>query len=187
MSGGNVRPARIEDADGIGWVSVTAWRETYAGIMPETFLASLSIEQRQSLFRDRLETLPARQAIFVALDHASRVVGFGAAGPTREAELGTDGEIFAINIVEGAKRKGLGVRLMNALAEALALHGFARPGLWVIEANAGARRFYEALGGLEATRKHQQFGDRTLVELGYVWPSVDALRERARALLQRQA
>ena len=180
---GIVRAAQVEDAEGIGGVSVTAWRETYAGIMPDDYLAALSIEQRVNMFRGRIANLPDKQAMFVALNESGRVVGFGVSGPAREAELGTDGEIFAINIVEAAKRKGLGLRLMMAMAEALAQAGFARVGLWVIEANTPARRFYEALSGREATRKDQQFGERTLVELGYVWPSVDDLLARAQALL----
>jgi len=180
-----VRPARVEDADAIGWVSVTAWRETYAGIMPEDYLASLSTQQRAGVFRERILQLPPKQAIFVALDQDD-VVGFGVSGPTREAELGTDGEIFAVNIVDAAKRKGLGLRLMMAMAGALVRSGFAGAGLWVIEANAPARRFYEVLGGREATRKDQQFGDRTLVELGYVWPSAAALLARTRELVQQR-
>jgi len=178
-----VRAARVEDAEGIGWVSVTAWRETYAGIMPDEYLASLSVEQRTDMFRSRVANLPERQAIFVALNDAERVVGFGVSGAAREAELGTDGEIFAINIVNSAKRKGLGLRLMKAMAEQLAAARFARAGLWVIEANAPARRFYEVLGGREATRKEQAFGASSLTELGYVWPSADALLRQAEARL----
>jgi ribosomal protein S18 acetylase RimI-like enzyme len=145
----------------------------------------LSTQQRANLFRDRILQLPSKQAIFVALDDDD-IVGFGVCGAAREPELGTDGEIFAINIVEAAKRKGLGVRLMTAMAEALARSGFARAGLWVIDANAPARHFYEALGGVEATRKDQTFGDRTLVGLGYVWPSLDALLERTRGRALRR-
>ncbi len=163
-----IRPAIVEDAQGIGWVSVTAWRETYAGIMPADYLAALSIEQRVAVFRDRIANLPDRQAIFVAYSQDERVVGFGVSGPARETELGTDGEIFAINIVEAEKRRGLGIRLMAAMANALSQHGFARVGLWVIDENAPARRFYERLGGREATRKDQAFGIKNLVELGYV-------------------
>jgi len=180
-----VRPARVEDAEAIGWVSVTAWRETYAGIMPDEYLASLSTPQRAGVFRDRILQLPSKQAIFVALEQDD-VVGFGVCGPTRESELGTDGEVFAINIVDAAKRKGLGLRLMMAMAEGLVHSGFAGAGLWVVEANAPARRFYELLGGREATRKDQQFGDRTLVELGYAWPSADALLARTRELVARR-
>src|ERR1700704_3243266 len=119
---GIIRPAIVEDAVGIGWVSVTAWRETYAGIMPDDYLAALSIDQRVNVFRDRIANLPERQAIFVALDQHERLVGFGVCGATRETDLGTDGEIFAINIVEAAKRRGLGVRLMAAMADALSAH-----------------------------------------------------------------
>lgn len=181
----SVRPARIEDAEAIGWVSVTAWRETYAGIMPDDFLASLSTQQRAGVFRERIQHLPPKQGIFVALDQDD-VVGFGVSGATREPELGTDGEIFAINIVDAAKRKGLGLRLMNAMAEALVQSGFAGVGLWVIEGNAPARRFYEVLGGREATRKDQPFGGRTLIELGYVWPSANALLSRTRELVRQR-
>jgi ribosomal protein S18 acetylase RimI-like enzyme len=180
---GIVRPATVQDAPGIGWVSVTAWRETYAGIMPDDYLASLSIEQRVDVFRDRVAKLPDRQAVFVALDQDESVVGFGVCGATRESEFGTDGEIFAINIVEAAKRRGLGVRLMQAMADALSQDGFAQVGLWVIEQNAPARRFYEALGGREAAKKDQAFGSTSLVELGYVWNSVGELQDAARELM----
>ena len=153
--------------------------------MPDDYLASLSTQQRAGVFRDRIQQLPSKQAIFVALDQDD-VVGFGVSGPTRESELGTDGEIFAINIVNAAKRKGLGLRLMNAMAEGLVHSGFAGAGLWVIEENAPARRFYEVLGGREAMKKDQQFGDRTLVELGYVWPSASALLSRTTELVRQR-
>jgi ribosomal protein S18 acetylase RimI-like enzyme len=177
-----IRPARVEDAEAIGWVSVTAWRETYAGIMPDDYLASLSIDQRAKVFRDRLVQLPSSQSIFVALEQDD-VVGFGVCGPTREVELGTDGEIFAINIVAAAKRRGLGARMMASLAGALSLCSFARAGLWVIDQNLPALRFYEVLGGSRATQKDQEFGSRTLVELAYTWPSVADLRDRAERLI----
>jgi ribosomal protein S18 acetylase RimI-like enzyme len=178
-----VRPARIEDAEAIGWVSVTAWRETYAGIMPDDYLAELSTTQRAAVFRERLRQLPDKQAIFVALDQDD-VVGFCVCGPTRESELETDGEIFAINLVDAAKRRGLGARMMAAMAEALSTCGFARAGLWVIDKNTPARRFYETLGGQHTTRKDQEFGSKTLVELGYTWPSLRDLSENTQRLIR---
>ncbi len=179
-----VRIASVGDAEAIGTVSVTAWRETYAGIMPDDYLAALSIEQRARVFRDRLSNMPERQAIFVGLDVHRRVGGFGACGPTREAELGTDGEVFAINIVNVAKRQGLGLHLMRAMADALIGAGFMQAGLWVVEQNMPARLFYERLGGVRATQKDQAFGVKTVVELGYVWPNATDLRDRAVRLIQ---
>lgn len=180
----SVRPARIEDAEAIGWVSVTAWRETYAGIMPDDYLASLSTTQRANLFRDRIRSLPDKQAIFVATDQDD-VVGFGVCGPSREAELGTDGEIFAINIVDAAKRKGFGVRLMTAMADALLRCSFNSVGLWVVEQNYPARRFYEVLNGNRTTQKDQDFGNKTLIELGYTWATVADLAKSAARLVDR--
>ena len=180
-----VRPASIEDAPGIGFVSVTAWRETYAGIMPDDYLASLSIDQRTELFRGRIANLPPKQAIFVALDDNERVVGFGVSGAAREPELGTDGEIFAINIVDAAKRKGFGVRLMTAMADALLRCSFNSVGLWVVEQNYPARRFYEVLNGNRTTQKDQDFGNKTLIELGYTWATVADLAKSAARLVDR--
>ena len=183
---GIIRPAIVQDAEGIGRVSVIAWRETYAGIMPDDYLAALSIEQRANVFRDRIVNLPDRQRIFVALDHAEHVVGFGVSGPAREIELGTDGEVFAINIVDAAKRQGLGVRLMAAMADALLSHSLSQVGLWVIDRNEPARRFYETLGGRAAAKKDQLFGSKSIVELGYVWSSLAALQRAAQELMERR-
>ena len=177
-----IRPARVEDADAIALVAVTAWRETYAGIMPDEYLAALSLEHRAGVVRDHLTQMPDTHTFLVALDR-DRVVGFGFAAPTRQAELGTDGEIVAINIVDAAKRRGFGARLMAAMADALSLGGFTRVGLWVIEQNLPARRFYDALGGTQMTQRTQEFGGRTLVELGYTWPTVADLREHAGRLI----
>ena len=42
-----VRPAIPEDAPAIARVHVASWRETYAGIVPDEFLASLKVERRE--------------------------------------------------------------------------------------------------------------------------------------------
>ena len=181
-----IRPARVEDAEAIGWISVTAWRETYAGIMPDDYLAALSIEQRAAAFRDGIAKPGDKQAIFVALDGTARVVGFAVSGPTREVSLGTDGEIFAINLVAAAKRQGLGLRLMAAMAAHLSNQNFSQAGLWVIDQNASARRFYETLDGHETTRKTQIFGAKSVLELGYAWHSVEELVSSTRQLLRRR-
>ncbi len=181
-----IRPARVEDAEAIGWISVTAWRETYAGIMPDDYLAALSIEQRAAAFRDRIAKPADKQAISVALDDTDRAVGFAVSGPTRETSLGTDGEIFAINIVAAAKRRGLGLRLMAAMADHLSSQNFAQVGLWVIDQNTAARRFYETLGGHETTRKTQTFGATSVIELGYAWRSVGELVSSTRQLSHRR-
>jgi hypothetical protein len=42
-----IRKADIKDIPGIAKVHVDSWRTTYKGIVPETFLDSLSYESRE--------------------------------------------------------------------------------------------------------------------------------------------
>ena len=41
-----IREAAVNDATAIAQVQVESWRTTYAGIVPDAFLASLSVETR---------------------------------------------------------------------------------------------------------------------------------------------
>ena len=178
-----LRPATPGDAEGIDAVRIRAWNETYRGVMPDAFLDAFSKESRVEAWRTRLTTPQDRWTFYVALNDNSEVVGFAGAGPTREAALTTDGEVYAINLVMQATRKGLGTRLMGAMVDGLIGHGFKSVGLWVIERNLGARWFYERLGGVIAAKHEQDFGGKALVELGYVWKSVNDLRREVQRLL----
>ncbi|MER3443492.1 MAG: GNAT family N-acetyltransferase, partial [Meiothermus sp.] len=76
-----VRPARPDDAPAIARVHVDSWRETYAGIVPNEFLAGLSYERREQMWRSGLEHPGWKGGLFVAEDPEHRVVGFVAGGP----------------------------------------------------------------------------------------------------------
>ena len=50
-----IRPARIDDASAIALVQVESWRTTYAGIVPDDYLASLNVELRAQSWREHLQ------------------------------------------------------------------------------------------------------------------------------------
>jgi hypothetical protein len=50
MSEFTIRQAEQSDCEGIARVHVDSWREAYAGIVPDEYLASLSIERRKSMW-----------------------------------------------------------------------------------------------------------------------------------------
>lgn len=174
-----IRAARIEDADALADVAVRAWRETYPAIMPAEYLANLSVEARAKMFRERLTQLPPKQALLVAVDDAETVAGFAACGPTRDACLGTDGEIFAINLLNRAKRQRVGHAMMAAMAQDLAAQGFNAVGLWVLDANAPALAFYRKLGGTPGPKQLTDFAGTKLPETAMQWPSPAALLRAA--------
>lgn len=176
-----IRLALPEDAPRLADVHIRAWHETYRGIMPDKTLDDLSIARSTEGWAKRLAALPDRHFVAVALDAGHQIVGFVSAGPKRLFELPTDGEVHAINLVNEAKRQGLGVQLMRAAAQHLADSGFQGVGLWVLERNTPARAFYERLGGRVAARREEDFVGTKLIELGIVWSSPADLVQRTLA------
>ena len=162
-----VRAATPDDVDGIARVHVEAWRETYRDLVPADLLAGLSVADRAATWRRAFERPDPRSVLLVA-EEGGAVAGFARAGPTRDALLATDAEIYAIYLLDRVKRRGVGRRLMAAVLAHLAGAGLASAGLWVLRDNAPARRFYEALGAAPGPEKAVSLlGRHPAVELAY--------------------
>jgi GNAT superfamily N-acetyltransferase len=142
-----VRPAVPADAPAMAALHVRAWRAAYAGVMPDEFLAGLAIEEREAMWRRSLtapDLAPAERVILVA-EVAGAVLGFTAAGHARgDDELGL-GELYAINVDPPAWGGDAGGALLVGASAWLDAR-FAASILWVVDANARARRFYENAG-----------------------------------------
>lgn len=150
-----VRAATEDDVAAVHRVRVVTWQDAYAGIVPEDVLSGMRADDPDAIAaqRDRFRQAPPRTHLLVA-EVDRRVVGFAAIGPEREdAQPGSaprlsaeTGEVYAIYVLPGAQRRGVGRALLTAALQALAADGFGRATLWVLEANAPARTFYERLG-----------------------------------------
>lgn len=176
-----IRAAIPPDAAAIAAVHVAAWRESYAGLVPERVLASLSVADRAARWQGILSRPEAFDdtATFLA-EGEGGVLGFASCGAQRTPTLRDQGftaEISAIYILRAAQRRGLGAALMAALARALLTRGHPAASLWVLERNAPARRFYERLGGEVVGRKEEQREAMTLHELAYGWRDLGRLLE----------
>ncbi|MFN8498665.1 MAG: hypothetical protein U0641_12505 [Anaerolineae bacterium] len=78
-----IRPATVEDADGIGRVSAETWLATYRGLMPDHILDNVSVAGRAARYRESLAGAAGRRTTFVAVDDGGRVIGFAACGLAR--------------------------------------------------------------------------------------------------------
>jgi hypothetical protein len=67
-----IRVATVQDAGAIARVHVESWQTTYVGIVPEAYLASLDVVQREGSWR---EWLTLDVDVFVA-EMDGEVVGF---------------------------------------------------------------------------------------------------------------
>ena len=107
--------------------------------------AGLDLAERTARWRGVLAE--SDWPVFVA-EAGGRVAGFCHVRSTRDDDLdpGTVAEITTLYVEPASWRRGLGRELLVAATSEARRRGFAALVLWVLEANAGARRFYEALG-----------------------------------------
>lgn len=139
-----IRRATAADARGIAEVHVASWRHAYRGLLPDGFLDRLSVDEREASWREAFRDRGA--AVFVA-EEEGRVIGFASFGPSRDGDAGPEvGEIPAIYVDPTVVGAGVGRALLDAAIEAMREAGYRRATLWVLEANAHARRFYKRAG-----------------------------------------
>ncbi len=173
-----VRKAKLGDELGIAEVHVASWKTTYAGLIPNSFLSSLSVEKRAAMWagaiREMQETSNLK-AVFVCEDGSGRIQGFVAGGVEREPGCGFDSELYAVYLYKEMQQKGLGRRLTHELAKWLHQNSYGKMRLWVLENNP-SRRFYESIGGkLLPHSKTVDFGGKACLEIAYGWHDLGLL------------
>lgn len=169
-----IRRAEDGDAEAIARIQLAAWRTAYRHILPARWLAELDEADRADRWRGRLgpAALP-ESPTFVAVDETDAVVGFVHTGPERDEDLDSAGraEVYTAYVDPAAWRRGVGTALMEAVDAFWVGTGVRELTLWVFEANAEARAFYESLGWqADGASQIDDFGDAQPVEVRYRRP-----------------
>jgi GNAT superfamily N-acetyltransferase len=112
--------------------------------------------------------------VVVAETANGQIVGFASGGPERTRHLLYRGELSAVYLLLEYQHRGIGRRLVSAVAARLDSDGFATMMLWVLAKNP-ACRFYEALGGRRIMSKTVSEGGIELEEVAYGWDSLAGL------------
>lgn len=166
------RRAEVSDAAAIARIHVGTWRTSYPGIVPETHLASLSYERSELQWSAVTANPDVERCVYVAEDRACGVVGFASAGPEQSSDSSYSGELYAIYLLAGYQRHGIGRKLTAAVAGRLLEAGTGSMLVWVLAENSLARRFYESLGGEFVRQQEITIGGATLVEVAYGWADI---------------
>jgi len=164
-----IEPATSEDCRAIAEAHVESWQHAYKSILPEPYLASLSVPGREALWRRMLEGQPSH--LLVARD-AGQVVGFVAFGAARDEGAPTDrAEIWAIYVKPAFWSTGAGRLLWLAASQQIRAEGYKTGSLWVVAGNQRAIRFYERAGFVAEPQSRKQFelGGAMLEEVRYVF------------------
>lgn len=170
------RPAVAADAAVIAAVHVDSWRETYAGMLPDRYLATMDVRYYEDRWLRTIQDPYHRSVVFVT-EEDGQVVGFASCGRERDGDERYDGELYAIYLRVAAQHRGHGRALVAAAADALAIRGMTSMVAWVLRQNAAARGFYERLGGVYLRERPLDLGPGLDVpEVSYLWTDTAVLR-----------
>jgi L-amino acid N-acyltransferase YncA len=167
MSRFAIREAALGDADAIARAHTASWQTSYRGILPDTVLDRIDVGQRAETRRKILRDKSVYQLVAYDITHGD-IVGFCDAGPSRR-HVPYAGEVYAIYLVQHAKRHGLGQEMFDKVQAWFTAQGMRSMVVWVLDNNLHARRFYEAMGGTASMRLSTRVGGFPVTELAYVW------------------
>jgi GNAT superfamily N-acetyltransferase len=176
----HIRPAHIGDSAGLARVQVDSYRTAYAAIWSQELLDHFSYEEQQQDWIDWITSRPDDLILLAETDATSlggaEIVGYALArpGPTEIAPY--DSELLALHVHPSHYRRGIGRRLVSAVAERLQQRGCASMMLWTIEQNR-AHGFYLRLGAqLLDARKVSGSG---ATGVAYGWPDIARLSQNS--------
>lgn len=163
-----IRPARPEDANAIAGVRVTSWQATYRGVVPDSYLDAMTPAESADRWRAvAAGEVPGTELLVCDVD--ATIMGFAAYGAARPPDFGYGGELYATYYLPQAMGKGYGTLMVREVVRGLRRLGHADMIVWVMEANARGRAFYESIGAALVSGGQQslEIDGRTLWELAY--------------------
>jgi GNAT superfamily N-acetyltransferase len=169
------RRATEADAEVVASVHTESWRDAYRGILPDSYLDGPIAGERADLWKSRFSTLNSDHLFVLLAEVPGEPIGFACVLLDEDPQWGAC--LDNLHVLPGWKGRGVGRLLFNRAVQWVMT---TEPGwpihLWVFEANASARRFYDALGGevVENHPKEVLKGIETLSVL-YVWRDLQRL------------
>lgn len=160
-----IRKAVVDDAHQIATVHIRTWQYAHAGIISDSVLQGLSIEQRAIRWHQILSQ--NSEDNYVAEDNG-KIVGWITYGKSRDEDATNTGEIYGIYILPDFWMCGFGRELMEFAESSLWQQGFSIITLWVLELNDKSRNFYSKVGySFDGTKKPHLIGGQELQIVRY--------------------
>ena len=163
------RRATIADSLAVGRVHVQSWRESFKGIVPQSFLDKMSMQDRTRAFRTRFTDDDYR--MFIAETPKNGVIGFADFGKARDTGRSYQAELYAIYLLRDFQRQGIGRKLFTLGVESLVADGMNSMYVLTLETSP-YKSFYENMGGRVVDRGAIDIGGVKYAELIYGWDSL---------------
>lgn len=170
-----IREAEVADTDGIARVHVESWQTTYKGIMPDEYLAGITIEKRRKLWANILSSktneIFEKPVIFVTENESGEIIGFVSGGKKKNPDNEYEAELGGIYLLKEYQRQGTGRKLVDIFVQSLIDEGVESMSLCVLADNS-SKFFYEKLGGQKVSETKTVIGGKELAHLIYGWKNI---------------
>jgi len=192
----SVRQARADDAGHVARVYIESWQDTYPSVLPQQMLAAMPPRGQTARWRAAILAKGRENVLVAEIPKRGiagpnikgpniigpniigpNIIGMTSFGPSRDGDLGFDGEGYTLYVDPAFYGRGAGRALLRTAFATLGHKGFGSCVIWA-HAKNNARFFYEAMGGrLIAERTARMMGD-AVPEAAFGWRRL-ALAERA--------
>ncbi|PWU10867.1 MAG: hypothetical protein C5B47_01550 [Verrucomicrobia bacterium] len=163
----NIREAVLEDAAEITEVHVQSWKESYKGIVEQDYLDCISFAERLKQRKNILSGHSDKGKNLIVFNHRNQIIGFCDIGIARDERFMGCGEIYAIYILKGYQREGIGTALWKQSVNYFKTRNLIPFYVLVLEQNWSARMFYEKHRGTIAHVEAITLGNHSYKEICY--------------------
>ncbi len=172
------RTAKENDAEAIALLHAESWRDAYRGILPDSYLDGPIAHERAALWRSRFSTLSSDRFFVVLAETPEKPVGFACVLLDEDPQWGAC--LDNLHVLPEWRSRGIGRLLLDRASQWIVSTAPGWPvHLWVFEANTGARRLYDALGGeVVEYRKKEVLKGIEISSVLYVWRDVEGLLKK---------
>jgi RimJ/RimL family protein N-acetyltransferase len=143
--GNYIRYANKEDADILGLINSKSAQQGFKGIIPDDFLKEkFSHERLRDRLYKELEEGSTTSCIIFSDDVPAGMLTIGKDDHKQRDDSEID--LWRVYLLPEYWGKNIAGELIDWVTEELRRKGYKKIGLWVVEENARARRFYEKAG-----------------------------------------
>lgn len=155
-----IRKAKIEDAKQIIYINAIGWKDTYKDIFPNDFLNNLD-----PYSTDSIEKCKKNINQYAVCEFDGEIVGIVRYGKNKKELEDNFGEIYALYLKKGFKKKGIGTELVNFAFNELK-KDFSSCVISTLIQNS-ANEFYKKIGGKLISTCDFKLGDNLYKENVY--------------------
>ncbi len=160
-----IRPATPTDFEEIAKIHVESWQDAYARDLPKEFINKALGETLNRHWRS-IDIVDGDSVLVAEQDE---IIGFAAAWCRPEPYIDN------LHVRPSQRSRGIGLKLMQALAETLLKKGHKTAYLYVFETNQKAIRFYERLGGIQKEKFYNDIFGFSILSRRIVWNNISSM------------